>query len=256
MTASLILTIMILPIMVALSAGALATVPPSWREGSAALGVNRWRTIWRVSLRTARPAIAAATVLATARALGEAIMLAMVSGGRPFAANPLDGLTFLFEPVQPLAATIVQEFGGADDGPGRAARSTRSRSCCSSRRASCRSPAGRSSSRSSATGSASDGHRGARRQPRPAGDRPSRRATARPRGRCSTGSATGPCWATGIGLCLIAAAIVLFMFVKGISSLRLNLFVESPAASLHQSQSGGFLDPIIGTLHRDGRSAS
>jgi phosphate transport system permease protein len=117
MTAALILTLMILPIMIALSANALATVPASWREGSAALGVNRWRTIWRVSLRTARPAIAAATVLATARALGEAIMLAMVSGGRPFAANPLDGLTFLFEPVQPLGATIVQEFGGSSTGP-------------------------------------------------------------------------------------------------------------------------------------------
>ncbi len=117
MTAALILTVMILPIMVALSANALASVPAAWREGSAALGVNRWRTIWRVSLRTARPAIVAAIVLATARALGEAIMLAMVSGGRPFAANPLDGLTFLFEPVQPLGATIVQEFGGATTGP-------------------------------------------------------------------------------------------------------------------------------------------
>jgi len=116
MTAALILTVMILPIMVALSAQALSSVPASWREGSAALGVNRWRTIWRVSLRTARPAIAAAIVLATARALGEAIMLAMVSGGRPFAANPLDGITFLFEPVQPLGATIVQEFGGQTTG--------------------------------------------------------------------------------------------------------------------------------------------
>jgi phosphate transport system permease protein len=56
------------------------------------------------------------------------------------------------------------------------------------------------------------------------------------------------CWATGIGLCLIAAAIVLFMLVKGISYLRPSLFFESPAASLHQSQSGGFLDPIVGTL--------
>ena len=56
------------------------------------------------------------------------------------------------------------------------------------------------------------------------------------------------CWATGIGLCVIAAAIVLFMLVKGISALRLNLFVESPSASLHQSQSGGFLDPLIGTF--------
>ncbi|MHB8242500.1 MAG: phosphate ABC transporter permease subunit PstC [Solirubrobacteraceae bacterium] len=111
-TATLILTLMILPIMVAISANALAAVPVAWREGSAALGVNRWRTIWRVSLRTARPAIIAATILATARALGEAVMLAMVSGGRGFGANPLDGITFLFEPVRPLAATIFQNADG------------------------------------------------------------------------------------------------------------------------------------------------
>ena len=112
MTATVILAVMITPIMVALIANALASVPIAWREGSIALGVNRWRTIVRVSLRTARPAIVAATVLATARALGEAIMLAMVSGGRGFSANPLDGITFLFEPVRPLAATIVQASGG------------------------------------------------------------------------------------------------------------------------------------------------
>jgi phosphate ABC transporter permease protein PstC len=116
-TATLILTIMIVPIMIALSADALSSVPASWREGSMALGVNRWRTIWRVSLRTARPAIAAAIVLSTARAIGEAIMLSMVAGGSPFAANPLDGFTFAFEPVQPLAAAIVQEFGGDKTGP-------------------------------------------------------------------------------------------------------------------------------------------
>jgi phosphate transport system permease protein len=111
-TATLILAVMITPIMVALSAAALASVSTSWHEGSVALGVNRWRTIVRVSPRTARPAIVAATVLSTARALGEAIMLSMVSGGRGFAANPLDGITFLFEPVRPLAATIVQNSEG------------------------------------------------------------------------------------------------------------------------------------------------
>jgi phosphate transport system permease protein len=116
-TATVILAVMITPIMVALIAGALAAVPAPWREGSVALGVNRWRTVVRVSLRTARPAIVAATVLATARALGEAIMLSMVSGGRGFPANPLDGLTFLFEPVRPLAATIVQEAEGLTIAP-------------------------------------------------------------------------------------------------------------------------------------------
>jgi phosphate transport system permease protein len=117
LTATLVLAIMIVPIMIALTSGALAAVPPAWREGSMALGVNRWRTIWRVSLRAARPAIVSATVFGTARALGEAIMLAMLGGGRPFAPNPLDGLTFLFEPIQPLAASIVKEFGDNPNTP-------------------------------------------------------------------------------------------------------------------------------------------
>jgi len=55
-------------------------------------------------------------------------------------------------------------------------------------------------------------------------------------------------WATGIGLCLIAIGIVLYMFVKGISYVSLHLLTTSPAASLHQTQSGGFKDPLIGTL--------
>jgi phosphate transport system permease protein len=56
------------------------------------------------------------------------------------------------------------------------------------------------------------------------------------------------CWAMGIGLCVIAAAIVLFMLVKGISYVRPGLLVQSPSAGKDQSASGGFLDPIAGTL--------
>ena len=63
-------------------------------------------------MRAARPAIVAAAVLATARALGEAIMLSMVSGSVGFSPNPLDGLTFFFEPARPLAATIVDNAEG------------------------------------------------------------------------------------------------------------------------------------------------
>lgn len=55
-------------------------------------------------------------------------------------------------------------------------------------------------------------------------------------------------WTVGIGLCLIALAIVLFMAVKGISYLHLSLLVTSPAPSVIQSTSGGFLDPIEGSL--------
>ncbi len=56
------------------------------------------------------------------------------------------------------------------------------------------------------------------------------------------------CWATGIGLCLIAVGIVLYMFLKGVSYLNLSLFLQSPAASVHENQTGGFLDPLIGTF--------
>lgn len=56
------------------------------------------------------------------------------------------------------------------------------------------------------------------------------------------------CWATGIGLCLIAVGIVLYMFLKGVSYLNLDLFLQSPAASVHENQTGGFLDPLIGTF--------
>ena len=58
----------------------------------------------------------------------------------------------------------------------------------------------------------------------------------------------GLCWVVGIGMCLIAAAIVLFMLIKGVAFLRPRLFVEHPAPSIKQSQSGGFLDPIVGTF--------
>jgi phosphate transport system permease protein len=108
LAAVLILTVMIAPIMIAIFSDGLRAVPRGWIEGSLALGVNRWRTFWQVAVRTARPVLVAGTVLATARALGEAVMLSMVSGSVGFAPNPADGLIFFVEPSRPLAATIIR----------------------------------------------------------------------------------------------------------------------------------------------------
>jgi phosphate ABC transporter permease protein PstC len=107
-----ILTLMITPIMIALTVDALSAVPRGWREGALALGVTRWRAVMSVSVRAIRPAIVAAAVLASARALGEAIMLSMVSGSKGFAPQPWDGVIFLFEPLRPLAATIAEQAEG------------------------------------------------------------------------------------------------------------------------------------------------
>jgi phosphate ABC transporter permease protein PstC len=109
LVAVVILTVMIVPIMIAICVDALYAVPRGWKEGAVALGVNRWRAMWTVSVRAARPAIIAATVLACARALGEAIMLSMVSGSVGFSPNPFDGWLFWLEPLRPLASTIVED---------------------------------------------------------------------------------------------------------------------------------------------------
>jgi ABC-type phosphate transport system permease subunit len=117
LAAVLILTVMTAPVMIAIFAEGLRAVPPDWLEGSLALGVNRWRTFWKIAVRTARPALIAGTVLACARALGESVMLSMVSGSVGFAPNPADGLIFLFEPSRGLAATILHNTDGLSSPP-------------------------------------------------------------------------------------------------------------------------------------------
>jgi phosphate transport system permease protein len=115
--ASLILAVMITPIMVALISEALAAVPSAWREGAMALGVHRLRATLAVSMKAIRPAIVAAAALASARALGEAVMISMVSGSESFAPNLRNGpFTFLAEPLRTLASSIVDNhegFGGS-----------------------------------------------------------------------------------------------------------------------------------------------
>ena len=120
LAAVLILTVMIAPLMVSIFSDGLRSVRPGWLEGSLALGVNRWRTIWKIAVRTARPAIIAGTVLAVARAIGEAVMLAMVSGSVAFAPNPADGLIFIYEPSRPLAPTIIKNIEALTTPPGSA----------------------------------------------------------------------------------------------------------------------------------------
>jgi phosphate transport system permease protein len=55
-------------------------------------------------------------------------------------------------------------------------------------------------------------------------------------------------WLTGLGLCAIAGAIVVYLAVQGVQYLNPSLLVTSPSAAVDQSQSGGFLDPLIGTV--------
>jgi phosphate transport system permease protein len=56
------------------------------------------------------------------------------------------------------------------------------------------------------------------------------------------------CWALGLVFCAIAAAIVIFMLVQGIKYVRPHLLVTHPTAGFNETETGGFLDPLLGTL--------
>ncbi len=55
-------------------------------------------------------------------------------------------------------------------------------------------------------------------------------------------------WAAGLGLCLIAAAIVGYMAFRGVQYLRPSLIFSRPKITEGQPVAGGFLDPLLGTL--------
>lgn len=55
-------------------------------------------------------------------------------------------------------------------------------------------------------------------------------------------------WGAGIMLCLLAGSIVVYMLFRGIQYLDLSLLVSHPEVGLDQSKTGGFLDPIEGTV--------
>ena len=112
LVACVVLTVMVTPIMIAIVVDALRSIPTAWTEGATALGANRWEAMWTVSVRAARPAIVAAAVLAGARAVGEAVMISMVSGSRGFSPNLMDGLTYLFEPFRTVAASMIEQVDG------------------------------------------------------------------------------------------------------------------------------------------------
>jgi phosphate transport system permease protein len=55
-------------------------------------------------------------------------------------------------------------------------------------------------------------------------------------------------WGAGLLLCLIAAAIVVYMMFRGLQYLSLDQLTSHPLPGLDQSKTGGFFDPIEGTV--------
>ena len=104
-----VLAIMVMPIITAVSVDAIRSVPFRYKEASLALGLTYWRTIVKVVLPAAKSGIVAGVILATGRAIGEAIALSMVTGGIGNIPRISDGFVFFLTPILTLASAIVNK---------------------------------------------------------------------------------------------------------------------------------------------------
>ncbi len=107
LTAILILTIMVVPIVASVTRELIASVPLDLREGALALGATRWEMAKGVLLPAVRPGIMAAVALGFGRAVGEAIAVTQVIGAQT-------GIHFsLFSHGDTLASRIAGQYQGA-----------------------------------------------------------------------------------------------------------------------------------------------
>ncbi len=99
--ASFVLSLMILPTIIALSTEAMRSVPAEQREASAALGATDWETIRDLILPSAVPGITTGVILGTMRAMGETMAVVMLAGGA------YGVPTSVLDSVLPLTAKIL-----------------------------------------------------------------------------------------------------------------------------------------------------
>jgi phosphate transport system permease protein len=107
LSAILILTIMMVPIISSICRELFLNVPRELKEGALALGATRWEVVRGVIFPYARAGIAAALILGLGRAVGEAIAVTQVIGNN-------EAITWnLFDPGDTLASRIASLYVGA-----------------------------------------------------------------------------------------------------------------------------------------------
>lgn len=100
----LVLTIMVLPSIVAISTASIRAVPKVYKEGSLAVGASSIQTIFKVLIPAAKSGILTGIVLGIGRAIGETMAVIMVAG-MPEGGMPAS----IFDRIRPLTTNIVLE---------------------------------------------------------------------------------------------------------------------------------------------------
>lgn len=118
--AAMAISVMMLPIIIRAADVVLRLVPGALKEASYALGAGQWRTVWYVTLPTARSGLMTAIILGTARGIGETSPVLLTAGftaalntnpaSGPMVSLPLATFEFVKSPEQTM---IVRGFGTA-----------------------------------------------------------------------------------------------------------------------------------------------
>ncbi|MBA3822350.1 MAG: phosphate ABC transporter permease subunit PstC [Ktedonobacterales bacterium] len=111
LTAGMILTVMILPLVIAIAREVMQIVPNEQREALLALGATRWEVVRYAILPFARVGITGGVILALGRALGETIAVTLVIGNQANKISP-----DLFATGYTLPSVIANQFGEATPG--------------------------------------------------------------------------------------------------------------------------------------------
>lgn len=105
--AALILSIMILPVIAAISRDAISNVPDTMRQAAVGVGATRWEAILLIILPAASSGIIGGIMLALGRALGETMAVTMLIGN----ANKVN--LSIFQPSNTIASLLASQFAEA-----------------------------------------------------------------------------------------------------------------------------------------------
>ncbi|MGN1189430.1 MAG: phosphate ABC transporter permease subunit PstC [Candidatus Ornithospirochaeta sp.] len=109
LTASVLLSFMILPTIITVSESSLRALDGSLLEGALALGDTKEKAVFRVMVPAAQSGILSSVILGVGRSIGETMAVVMVAGNQPrIPGGVLDG-------VRTMTANIVLEMGYATD---------------------------------------------------------------------------------------------------------------------------------------------
>lgn len=107
LTASIVLSIMVLPFMASVSRDAMDTTPNILKESAYALGATKWDVIKSIIIPYAKAGVVGAAILALGRAIGETMAVTFVMG------NIHKIPTSITSPTTSIPVTLANEFSEA-----------------------------------------------------------------------------------------------------------------------------------------------